>query len=221
MKQNRKVRDLAVRALFVALIFVLGMTPLGMLNLPFVSITTLHIPVIIGAVVFGVQSGALLGFSFGIVSLIRCFTTPDTIAAIVLGTGSEDGFALRNFFMVVLVLIVPRVLVGVVAALLSKGLRRFDGSMTWSTSVASVAASLTNSVLVLGILLLMAFSEVSGVLGETGAGAVTLALFGGSLLNIVFEAIFAAVLCTAVCKALSAYIARHEGKKKEKTEPEE
>ena len=204
--EKKKIYRMAVYAMFIALIFVLGMTPIGLIPLPWAAVTTLHIPVIVGAVIFGVKGGALLGFSFGLTTLIRCFTAPDVIGAIVLGTYSGSGFGLRNLAMVVLILIIPRILVGVVAALLYRLLSRFDKTSTWSVSVSALAGSLTNSVLVLGMLALLAFSEVEEVLEVTGASAVVGTLVTANLLNVVLEAAAAIILCTAICKALFVFM---------------
>ena len=53
-------------ALMAAIIIVLANTPLGMIQLPIIKATTVHIPVIIGAVLLGPFAGAVLGGVFGI-----------------------------------------------------------------------------------------------------------------------------------------------------------
>ena len=50
---TRKTARLVQYALLMALLAVLGFTPLGFIMVPPVSITILHIPVILGAVLFG------------------------------------------------------------------------------------------------------------------------------------------------------------------------
>ena len=50
MEKRNDTRRLVLYALFVALIFLLGLTPLGYIYLPIAAITTVHIPVIVGAV---------------------------------------------------------------------------------------------------------------------------------------------------------------------------
>ena len=57
-------------ALMAAIIIVLANTPLGMIQLPVIKATTVHIPVIIGAILLGPSAGAILGGVFGICSLI-------------------------------------------------------------------------------------------------------------------------------------------------------
>ena len=57
-------------ALMAAIVIVLANTPLGMIQLPIIKATTVHIPVIIGAILLGPAAGAILGGVFGICSLI-------------------------------------------------------------------------------------------------------------------------------------------------------
>lgn len=68
---NQKTVRMVQLALLIALLAVLTFTPLGYLVVPPVSITFLHIPVIIGAILLGPKSGALLGFAFGITAMVR------------------------------------------------------------------------------------------------------------------------------------------------------
>ena len=62
-KRVVRYRDFVLLALFTAIIFVLGMTPLGMIPLGLIKATSVHIPVIIGALVLGPKYGAVLGLS--------------------------------------------------------------------------------------------------------------------------------------------------------------
>lgn len=195
---------MAKYALFIAIIFALGMTPLGLLNLPWAAITTLHIPVIIGAVMLGVRGGAILGTAFGIVSVIRCFTSPDAIATIILGFDSK----LETVLGLIVILVIPRILVGIVAALLAKAFRRLiDENKNLPLIITSVAASATNSVFVLGFLTFLAYKQVGGVIGKADSSLLIVlgTLFSLNVLNIALEAFLAAVICTAVIRALRAF----------------
>ncbi|MCL2057369.1 MAG: ECF transporter S component, partial [Oscillospiraceae bacterium] len=97
--------------LLIAIQIIMGAVPgLGLIPVtPVFNLTTLHIPVIVGAAVLGVKAGAVLGLTFGLTSMIRAiyvptiFNWPFTPAA----TGS---------FYSVLIAIVPRVALGILAA---------------------------------------------------------------------------------------------------------
>ena len=48
-----------------AVVILLANTPIGMIQLPVIKATTVHIPVIIGAILYGPLAGAILGGVFG------------------------------------------------------------------------------------------------------------------------------------------------------------
>ena len=54
--------------LMAAVIVLLASTPLGMIQLPVIKATTTHIPVILGAILFGPLAGCILGAVFGLSS---------------------------------------------------------------------------------------------------------------------------------------------------------
>lgn len=101
MNNNRsKNRKLVIASILGAVTVALGFTPLGYIPLGVLNATTLHIPVIIGAIVEGPFVGALVGLIFGISSLVRSIivTTP-----------------LTPFIMNPLVSVFPRILIGIFA----------------------------------------------------------------------------------------------------------
>ena len=70
--QTRSTVKLVQVSLLIAIMVVMAMVPfLGYIPLtPTIRATTIHIPVIIGAILLGPRVGALLGFVFGLTSLI-------------------------------------------------------------------------------------------------------------------------------------------------------
>ena len=64
------MQDTILLCLFIAIILVLAFTPLGMIQLPLIKATILHVPVIIGSVLFGPKKGGVLGFLFGLCSFV-------------------------------------------------------------------------------------------------------------------------------------------------------
>ena len=72
-KKRKDTRWLTSVALMAAIVILLANTPLGMIQLPVIKATTVHIPVILGAVLLGPMAGAVLGGVFGICSLISNF----------------------------------------------------------------------------------------------------------------------------------------------------
>ena len=72
-KTNKRTKTLVQIALLVAVMIVLNFTNLGLIPIPFspLKVTTLHIPVIIGACLLGPKLGGVLGFLFGLLSFIN------------------------------------------------------------------------------------------------------------------------------------------------------
>ena len=205
---HAKIQQMSYYALFIGIIFLLGLTPLGFLVLPFLpvaGITMVHIPVIIGSYCFGVKGGAVLGFFFGLASLIRCFMTPDATAAIVLGTNT--GFGIYNVFLILVVIFLPRILTGVFSALCYKGISRLDKSRVIAMGVSAFVGSITNTVFFLGGLYLFAFNQLAAGYGLANPtySALLDVLLGVVSVNGVAEAVAAVVLCTAIGKALLAF----------------
>ena len=74
-------------ALMAAIVILLANTPLGMIQLPIIKATTVHIPVIIGAILLGPSAGAILGFVFGVCSLVSNTMAPTLLSF----AGSNQG----------------------------------------------------------------------------------------------------------------------------------
>ena len=79
-KRKKDTRWMVTVALMAAIVILLANTPLGMIQLPIVKATTVHIPVIIGAIVLGPMTGAILGATFGICSVISNTMAPTLLS---------------------------------------------------------------------------------------------------------------------------------------------
>lgn len=75
-QQTTNVKHLALLALFVSIEFLLFLTPLGFVPIGPIHATTLHIPVIIAAILLGPRAGLSIGFCFAILSLIKNTFSP-------------------------------------------------------------------------------------------------------------------------------------------------
>ena len=60
-------------AILAAILILMAFTPLGYLKVGTISITFLTLPVVIGAILLGPLSGAILGGVFGLTSFAQCF----------------------------------------------------------------------------------------------------------------------------------------------------
>jgi len=155
-----KIQSLALTGMFGAIIFILTFTPLGFPQIPFIgSATIIHIPVIIGAILMGPKYGAILGFMFGLSSMIFATTQSVALNAFaftpfrpVPGTDSGSPWAL-------LIAFVPRIIVGILPPLVFVGLtriipQRFESKKLTSgkVAVAAVTGSITNTLIVLHLM---------------------------------------------------------------------
>jgi len=155
MYQWSKTQKITLTGMFVAIIFILTFTPLGFPQIPLIgSATIVHIPVIIGAILLGPKYGAVLGFMFGLSSMIFATTQSLALNAFaftpfrpVPGTDSGSPWAL-------LIAFVPRILVGVVSPLVFYGLVKILPKKVENISLAIAAfvGSMVNTLLVLNLL---------------------------------------------------------------------
>lgn len=200
------VRRMAQIALLGAIMLVLSFTPLGYIPLPFMRATTMHIPVIVGACLFGPRVGGLLGGLFGITSVIKATLEPN-ITSFVFTPFYSFHPQFHGGFSSLIVAIVPRILIGVVAGLVFAGMMRLVKNNGISLALAGLAGSMTNTVGVMGLIYLLFGGQYAAAAGKDPA------LLLGIILGIigtngVVEAIIAAVLTVAVCKALFAAFGR-------------
>ena len=79
-KKSKDTRWLTSVALMAAIVILLANTPLGMIQLPIIKATTVHIPVILGAILLGPAAGAVLGAVFGICSMISNTMAPTLLS---------------------------------------------------------------------------------------------------------------------------------------------
>ena len=188
-------------ALLSAILVILGFTPIGSIPLPVVKATTTHIPVIIGSILLGLKAGVFLGTLFGAVSVIRSTLMPTLMSfafsPFITLPGSTSGS-----WNALVVAFVPRILVGLVAFALFRFLQRRGTSPRLSYALCAAAGSITNTVLVMGLIGILFGQAYGAALGVTGDG-LFLALLTVTLTNGIGEAIVAVFAVTAVCSAVS------------------
>ena len=188
-------------AMFVALQLVLQITGIGLIPLPFIKATTLHIPVIIGAVVLGPLAGGLLGGVFGL-----CSMWTNTVASSALSFAFSPVLAAENSgasgaLKAVWIAFGCRVLIGVVSGWLWIGLKKLKVNDFVALPVVGVAGAMTNTVLVMGSIYFLLRPEYAA-LKNVAMEAVLGLIMGVVGTSGVAEAIAAAVLVTAIGKAL-------------------
>ncbi|MDL2324899.1 ECF transporter S component [Ruminococcaceae bacterium OttesenSCG-928-A16] len=186
---RRSIRNLTQFSLLLAIEIVLGVTPLGLITLPVASITLLHVPVIIGAVVMGPLKGGVLGGTFGIIALIKASTAAVGPVDILFSP-----FLSGNPVASLIMCLVPRILLGVFAALLFRLFKNRFKNNVWGIGITAALSTALHTVMVLGCLFFL-FSAIP-------LAAVFTTLIS---LNGVLEILAAVIIAVPVCKALLSY----------------
>ena len=102
------IKTLTILGLFTAIIIVLANT-IGFIQVGPLAITIMHIPVIIGAILYGRKFGAVIGLIFGLISMFRAYSQP-----------SPTSFLMMN----PLISVLPRLSFGYLAGLIYSGLNK-------------------------------------------------------------------------------------------------
>lgn len=198
-KNRFKTTDLVEVALFTAIIIILAATPLGYIPLGAVNATTIHIPVIIAGVVLGWKKGGIMGFIFGLTSFVNASFIKPNITSFLFTPLYPGG----NTFSLVICFI-PRILIGISAFLVFKGVMKLIHNETVSLAFAGVIASMVNTVLVMGGAYLFFGAQYAKVL-EVPVSGVLAAVLSIVVVNGIPEAICAGVLTVGIGKALLVY----------------
>lgn len=144
--RSQQTRKMVIAAMFTAIVIAFNFIPyIGYIDyipgLP--GITTIHIPVIICALILGWQYGLYIGGVWGVCCLINAFLKP---------------IPANVPFQNPLISVMPRILVGLVAplvfALMYKIFAKKKETLrnSLSAGIAAVCATLTNTILVLTML---------------------------------------------------------------------
>ena len=202
MEKSRKdTRWMVSVALMAAIVILLANTPLGMIQLPIIKATTVHIPVIIGAVLLGPSAGAILGGVFGICSMISNTTAPTLLSFAFSPFLAED---LLGVVKTLWIAIGCRILIGVVAGWVWIGLRKLRLSPWVALPITGFVGSMVNTVFVMGSIYVLLASQYAAA-KEVARGAVWGLIMTTVTASGIPEAIAAAVLVTALGRVLLVF----------------
>lgn len=196
----RNTKSLALMGVLLAIEIILNFTPLGLIPLGFMNATTLHIPVIIGAIFLGPIGGGILGAAFGVLSIITNTIRPN-VTSFVFSPFITISNTSGNFTSLIIAL-VPRILIGVVAYYVYKVVSEKCKNKIIAYLLAAIAGSLTNTILVMGGIYMFfgqSYAAAKGLAFEALFGII-LGIVG---INGVLEAIVAAIVVSTICKVLS------------------
>ena len=191
-------RRIAVAGVMSAFSILLSLIPsLGYIPVPPlpITITTMHVPVIVAAILEGPVVGAIVGLIFGLSSMY----TAATIFA-----GLPTAFVFLN----PLVSVMPRILIGIAAHYAHVGVKKIVNNRSAGIVVGAIAGTLTNTIGVLGMIyLLYAQQYVDAIVKASDSPVVVTSLFafifGGVSINVIFEILLAAIVSLPVVTALN------------------
>lgn len=192
MQQKKlPVRELVLIGIFTAIIILLTYTPLGYINFGPISITTLHIPVILGAILLRkIMLGAVLGGIWGVTAMIYAF---------------QSAGVLNPIFYNPLVSVVPRIFVGMITLIVFHITKRFLARRL-SISIAAIFGTITNTVLVLSAIYLFGQDVIIQAGIATNPTQVLTFVLSLVTINALLEILAAAIIVPLVAYPLDRMI---------------
>lgn len=198
-KNKKDTRWMVSVALMAAIVILLANTPLGMIQLPIIKATTVHIPVIIGAILLGPAAGAILGATFGICSLISNTMAPTLLSFAFSPFLSTTGFA--GALKALWISVGCRIFIGVIAGWLWILFKKMNLNSYAALVITGFAGSMVNTVFVMGSIYVL-FAQQYAQAKEVAVTAVFGLIMGTVTASGIPEAIAAAILVTALGRVL-------------------
>ena len=186
-------------ALMAAIVIVLANTPLGMIQLPIIKATTVHIPVILGAILLGPGAGAILGAIFGICSLVSNTMAPTLLSFAFSPFLSTTG--IPGALKAIWISVGCRILIGVVAGWLWVLFTKIKLTQFIALPIVGFVGSMVNTVTVMGSIYFL-FAQQYAEAKEVALTAVFGLVMGTVTASGIPEAIAAAILVLALGKVL-------------------
>ena len=200
MKERKHdTRWMVCVALMAAIVIVLANTPLGMIQLPIIKATTVHIPVIIGAILLGPSAGAILGFVFGVCSLISNTMAPTLLSFAFSPFMSTTG--IPGAIKAIWVSVGCRMLIGIAAGWLWILLKKVRLNDVVALPIVGFAGSMVNTITVMGSIYFL-FAQQYAEEKDVAVTAVWGLVIGTVTASGIPEAIAAAILVLALGKVL-------------------
>ena len=195
--RRTRLARMTLLAMLVAVLIVLAYVnipmPMGL------SITFNMIPVAIAAMAMGLPGGMIIGGAFGLISFLQCYgifgVSGMGVALVTANPGF--GFACLMFIQ----RFVSRVLVGVLAALVYKGMCRTKAPLYVRGLVTGFAAALFNTIVFMTLLVLL-FSQTAYMQNAMAGRSVLAYLVASVGVNALVEMAVAAVVTGAAGVAL-------------------
>lgn len=206
MKQKKMdTRYMAMLAMLCGVQLVMGMTGIGFIPLPVIKATTMHIPVILGAILLGPGAGAMLGALFGLCSIWANTTTPGLLSFAFSPFMTTEG--LVGVVKSLWISLGCRVLFGLIAGWIWKLSRKLLKQEYIALPVTAAVSTICHTLLVMGSIYVLLASQYAAA-KNVAVSAVFGLVMGTVTASGIPEAIIAAILVTVLGKTLLHLMAR-------------
>lgn len=178
-----KNKDLTTLAMLIAITVLLGIVPnIGIIQIGVVSLTILHIPVIIASLLLGVKGGFITGLCFGLTSLYVASTRAVSPVDLL--------------FVNPLISVVPRLLFGLISGLIGELLKKNTKDVI--NGLYGFVSTIIHTVLVYASLFIWAKNDLGTNFSEYNIVKYILTAFS---INAFIEAIVAGVITVILMKS--------------------
>ena len=206
MKQKiTDTRYMATLAMLCGVLLVMGMTGIGFIPLPVIKATTMHIPVILGAILLGPKAGGILGAVFGLCSIWANTTTPGLLSFAFSPFMTTEG--LVGVAKSLWIALGCRILFGLLAGWLWVLFRQLLKSEYAALPVTAALSTICHTLLVMGSIYVLLTQQYAAA-KNVAISAVFGLIMGTVTASGIPEAIAAAILVTVIGKALLHLMAR-------------
>ena len=208
-KVLQDTRCMALLAMLCALLLVMGMTGIGFIPLPVIKATTMHIPVILGAILLGPEAGGILGGIFGLCSIWVNTTTPGLLSFAFSPFMSTEGLA--GAAKSLWIALGCRIVFGILAGWLWKLVSKLVKQEYVALSVTAAISTLLHTCLVMGsiyVLLAQQYAAAKNVALSAVFGLVMGTITASGIPEAIAAAILVAILGKVLFKLL-AQIKKH------------
>ena len=196
---------MALLAMLCGVLLVMGMTGIGFIPLPVIKATTMHIPVILGAILLGPKAGAVLGAVFGLCSIWANTTTPGLLSFAFSPFMTTEG--LPGVAKSLWIALGCRMLFGWLAGIFWIAIRKFVKKEYAALPITAALSTICHTLLVMGSIYFL-LSQQYAAAKNVALSAVFGLVMGTVTASGIPEAIVAAILVTVIGKALLHLTAR-------------
>lgn len=206
-KPKRSTRRMAMLAMLAGVMLVMGMTGIGFIPLPVIKATTMHLPVILGAILLGPSAGAVLGAVFGLISVWVNTTTPGLLAFAFSPFMTNEGLpgVLKSLWIAV----GCRISFGFIAGWLWVGLKKLIKKDYIALPATAAIATILHTLLVMGSIYFLLAQQYAAA-KNVGISAVFGLVMGTVTASGIPEALIAALFVPVLSAPLLRYMKRNQ-----------